>query len=67
LFPRPVSGIGRYRAIICKVAEEFSPDIVLSISDVYHLLAGDWLARKFNLAHSVLPGDCQLRLIYRCQ
>jgi len=53
LFPKPVTGIGRYRAIISKVAEEFSPDIVLSVSDVYHVLAGDWLAKKFGLIHVV--------------
>ena len=53
LFPGPVAGIGRYRASITKVAEGFSPDVVLSVSDVYHVLAGDWLARKFGLAHVV--------------
>lgn len=53
LFPEPVTGIRRYRATINKVAEEFSPDIVLSVSDVYHVLAGDWLAKKIGLVHVV--------------
>jgi teichuronic acid biosynthesis glycosyltransferase TuaC len=53
LFPKPVTGIGRYRATISKVAEGFSPDIVLSVSDVYHVLAGDWLAKKIGLVHVV--------------
>jgi len=53
LFPKPVTGIGRYRATISKVAEGFSPDIVLSVSDVYHVLAGDWLAKKIGLLHVV--------------
>lgn len=53
LFPKPVTGIGRYRATISKITEEFSPDIVLSVSDVYHVLAGDWLAKKFGLVHVV--------------
>ena len=53
LFPSPVAGIGRYRATISKLAEELSPDIILSVSDVYHVLAGDWLANKFGLPHVV--------------
>ncbi|MDB4308178.1 hypothetical protein N9985_02745 [Gammaproteobacteria bacterium] len=39
LFPGPVAGIGRYRASITKVVEGFSPDVVLSVSDVYHVQA----------------------------
>jgi len=53
LFPKPLAGIGRYRVTISKVAEEFSPEIIISASDVYHVLAGDWLAKKYGLLHVV--------------
>jgi len=53
LFPKPVSGIGRYCEIIRKAAEDFAPDILMSVSDVYHVLAGDWLAKKYGLLHVV--------------
>ena len=36
-----------------KVAEDFAPDILMSVSDVYHVLAGDWLAKKIGLLHVV--------------
>lgn len=53
LFPNPVAGMGRYRATVRKIAGEFAPDIIVSTSDVYHVLAGDWLAKKTGLLHVV--------------
>ena len=53
LYPWPVSGLRRYLARIAQVAIDFRPDIILSASDVYHILAGDWLARKYDLIHVV--------------
>jgi len=53
LFPKPVAGIVRYRATISRVADEVSPDVIISTSDVYHVLAGDWLAKKTGLLHVV--------------
>lgn len=51
LYSWPAAGIRRYLAKVAQLAVDFRPDIILSASDVYHVLAGDWLARKFGLIH----------------
>ncbi len=53
LFPNPVGGIKRYIAEVKRLVEEFSPDVLVSVSDVYHVILGDWLARKYRLIHVV--------------
>lgn len=53
LFPNPVAGIMRYFKVLTGITAEFRPDLVLSVSDVYHVLAGDWLSRRAGLAHIV--------------
>ena len=51
LYPWPAAGLRRYLTRVAQLAVDFRPDIILSASDVYHVLAGDWLARKFGLIH----------------
>lgn len=51
LFPNPVGGVRRYVATAARLVGEFSPDVVLSISDVYHVILGDWLARRYDIYH----------------
>lgn len=53
LFPNPVAGVWRYLKKIRRIVEELRPDIILSVSDVYHVLVGDWLAKKTGHMHVV--------------
>jgi len=51
LFPNPVTGIRDYLRGVAELVENVSPDILVSVSDVYHVIFGDWAARKYNIPH----------------
>jgi glycosyltransferase involved in cell wall biosynthesis len=51
LFPRPLRGFYRYLVAIRRLASDLSPDIVVSVSDVYHVILGDWLSGKVRSVH----------------
>lgn len=51
LFPRPLHGLYRYLQAIRRLASELSPDVVVSVSDVYHVILGDWLSRQARCTH----------------
>jgi teichuronic acid biosynthesis glycosyltransferase TuaC len=53
LFPNPFSGILAYLDRITSAVSRFTPDTVLSVSDVFHVVLGDWLAAKYGLRHVV--------------
>ena len=53
LFANPFSGILAYLGRVNSAVARFAPDIVLSVSDVFHIVLGDWLAAKHGLLHVV--------------
>ena len=53
LFPNPVTGIKDYQRGVAELVGNVSPDILISVSDVYHVIFGDWAARKYNIPHVI--------------
>lgn len=53
LFPNPVGSLAKYAAVVDRLVKEFSPDVLISVSDVYHVIFGDRLARKHDITHVV--------------
>ena len=53
LFPNPIGGLRKYIAGVAGLVDEFSPDVLISVSDVYHVILGDWLARQYGITHVI--------------
>lgn len=53
LFPGPLRGLRRYVSDLHAFIREQQPDVLLSSSDVYHVILGDRLARKYSITHFV--------------
>ncbi len=53
LSPGPVRGLRRYYREVQALLKAWQPDVLLSVSDVYHVILGDWLARKYAVNHVV--------------
>lgn len=51
LFPGPLRGLRRYRGEVRALMEAWAPDVLVSVSDVYHVILGDWLGRKYSVTH----------------
>jgi len=51
LFTGPFPGIPAYLERINSAVTRLAPDTVLSVSDVFHVVLGDWLAKKHGLRH----------------
>jgi teichuronic acid biosynthesis glycosyltransferase TuaC len=51
LFPRPIAGLNHYLRAVRRLILEISPDVLVSVSDVYHVILGDWLARQYGILH----------------
>jgi len=53
LFPGPLRQMRRYLDDLHSLIRAQQPDVLLSSSDVYHVILGDRLARKHSIAHFV--------------
>ena len=51
VFPRPIAGLSHYLKAVRRLILEISPDILVSVSDVYHVILGDWLAQQYGILH----------------
>ncbi len=51
LFPWPVSGLRRYRNAVRQTISGFAPDILVSVSDIYHVILADRLAQQYGIVH----------------
>jgi glycosyltransferase involved in cell wall biosynthesis len=51
LFPWPPGGLRRYLQAIRQTMSVFAPDVVVSVSDVFHVILGDRLARRYGSVH----------------
>jgi glycosyltransferase involved in cell wall biosynthesis len=51
LFPNPVRGLRVYIKKINSAVTGHATDIILSVSDVFHVVIGGWVAGKYRLPH----------------
>jgi glycosyltransferase involved in cell wall biosynthesis len=51
IFPHPLPGLYRYLRAVRRLARRINPDVIVSVSDVYHVVLGDWLSRMTGCAH----------------
>ena len=51
LFPNPVRGLHAYIKKINSTVTGRATDIILSVSDVFHVVIGDWVSGKYHLPH----------------
>jgi glycosyltransferase involved in cell wall biosynthesis len=53
LSPGSVRGLRRYFSEVRKLVRAWRPEVLVSVSDVYHVILGDWLAGKYAISHVV--------------